>query len=323
VQRSVDWSEKIKKFSPIFAILVFSFAAFFVYRMAKHYSLQEIMNAMQALPAIRVVYSMIVMMASYLVASCYDLLAIRYIGKRLPSIKVMFTSIMAFIFTNNIGMANLAGSSVRLRMYTHYGLRPKDILALIVFISFSFWTGFLGLSGILFLTVPPLIPSSFAFSFSSLYLRALGAILVLIPILYVTICFFRLKPKWMSRMSFELPSWKIACLQVFVSALEWALAGLALYVLLPHKPELDYVQFLSVFATAQVLAMITHVPGGLGVIEAVVIFFVSGDQAPTAEAIGALLAFRCIFYFLPLLGAITSLISFEIYRKRHIFKVGR
>src|SRR3546814_20301383 len=60
--------------------------------------------------------------------------------------------------------------------------------------------------------------------------------------------------------------------------------------LLPHTTL-----FRSIFGPAIVAALISHVPGGLGVVEAVVLMLVA-----EAGVIGALVAFRVVYYLMPL-----------------------
>jgi phosphatidylglycerol lysyltransferase len=301
----------MKRMSGILGIIIFAVAIYFVHHMAKQYSWQQIADALTALPARQVVYSLIATFVSYAVLTLYDVLAMRYLEKSISNVKTIFTSFIAFSLTNNIGLANLAGNSVRLRMYSVFGYSAREILTIIVFISFSFWTGFLGLTGALFLFAPPALPPNVTLSQD--WLRALGALLVAVPVAYFLVCAFRWNPAFMKRFKYELPSWRVAFFQIVVSAVEWALAALALFVLLPPTNNGgSFLDFLSVFGMAQFLSLLSHVPGGLGVLEATVIYFISPDEQPPAAALGGLLAFRLIYYFLPMILSLLSWLIFEI-----------
>ena len=182
-----------------------------------------------------------------------------------------------------------------------------------MFISFSFWTGFLGLAGAVFLFAPPDIPNGL--HLGSIWIRVFGFFLFLIPIGYFLLCHYRWNPKFLRRLKYELPSGRVAVEQVVVSAAEWSLAALALYVLLPKVAGGDFVDFLSVFGMAQFLSLVSHVPGGIGVLEATVLYFVSGENGPSADALGALVAFRIIYYFMPMALSLIALAIYEIARK--------
>ncbi len=303
-------SEWLHRLSGILGLIIFGVAIYFIHRIAKRYSLHQIVEALQSLPPKAILLSFAAAFGSYYILSMYDYLAVRYLGKPMPAYKTAFISFIAFSFTNNIGMANLAGNTVRLRMYSHFKLKPMEILTVIVFISFSFWTGFLGLIGGLFLFTPPEIPGNIALSPD--WLRVLGAILFLVPIVYFLVCYFQWAPRWLKKLRFDLPSWRLALLQIMVSALEWALAAVALYVLLPAQSTEGVLDFLSVFGMAQFVSLLSHVPGGLGVLEATVLYFVSPDEQPAAMALGALLAFRIIYYFVPLILSVVGFLLFEV-----------
>lgn len=307
---SPDW---IKRASAILGILIFAVAIFFVHRMVKQYTWDQIVGALHELPHRQVIYSLIATFASYGVLTLYDVLAVNYLGKTIASWKTVITSFIAFALTNNIGLANMGGNTVRLRMYSAFRYSGKEILTIIVFISFSFWTGFLGLTGALFLFAPPEIPGTM--TISPHWLRILGFVLTMVPIAYFLVCLFQWSPAFLKRLRFDLPSWQVAVFQIIVSAVEWALAALALYLLLPPSNNSgDFLDFLSIFGMAQFLSLLSHVPGGIGVLEATVIYFISPDEQPTAAALGALLAFRLIYYFLPLVLALLGWLFFELRR---------
>lgn len=305
---SPDW---IKRASALLGIFIFTVAIYFVHRMFKQYDWEQIRDALEGLPHQQVVHALIATFASYAVLTLYDVLALNYLGKTTTTLRTLATAFIAFSLTNNVGLANLGGNSVRLRMYSDFGYSPKEILAIIVFISFSFWTGFFGLTGALFLFAPPEIPVSMALSPE--WLRILGFFLTLIPVVYFLICLFQWRPSFMKRLRFDLPAWPVAILQIVVSALEWALAALALYFLLPPSSNGgSFLEFLSIFGMAQFLSLLSHVPGGIGVLEATVIYFISPDEQPSASTLGALLAFRMIYYFLPLILALMGWVAYEL-----------
>jgi len=64
-----------------------------------------------------------------------------------------------------------------------------------------------------------------------------------------------------------------------------------------------------------VAGVITHVPGGLGVLEAVFIALLS-HRVPQEKLLGALLAYRAIYYLLPLIVASLFYVVTELRSKR-------
>jgi phosphatidylglycerol lysyltransferase len=71
-----------------------------------------------------------------------------------------------------------------------------------------------------------------------------------------------------------------------------------LWSLLPVSAHVRYVTFLGVYAAAVIAGIISHVPGGVGVFEAVILLTLPG--VPTDALLGSLLAYRAVYYLVPL-----------------------
>ncbi len=309
----------INKLLPVFALLIFAVAIYFVHHLLKQHTYREIAGYMKSIPLERRLLAVALTAISYTVLSSYDFMAFRYIGRPLAPLKIAFGSFTAFAFSNNIGLANLAGSSIRLRVYSTYGVDPQDTLKIIAFNTVTFWMGFFALAGVT-LTISPLqFPPTWSVPQESV--RIVGIILFLIAAAYLALGIFRKKPIKIRNWVFELPSFSLSFLQILVAAGDWALAGIVLYVLLPADSGVSFSQFLTIFVSAQVVALLAHVPGGVGVLEALVIYFVTPDHQPSASVLGALLAYRLIYYIIPLITAATLLVVYEGYRKRHLVSV--
>ena len=87
-----------------------------------------------------------------------------------------------------------------------------------------------------------------------------------------------------------------------LSLLDWALAAAVLYVLLPPGLPFGFLSFVGLFALANLGGLISNVPGGIGVFEAVVLLAVPDGGASGAVA-AALIGYRLIYYLLPLVVA--------------------
>ena len=84
--------------------------------------------------------------------------------------------------------------------------------------------------------------------------------------------------------------------------------GSVVWVLLQHR--IDYASVLAVLLIAAVAGVIAHVPAGLGVLEAVFIALLS-HRIPETELLAALLAYRAIYYLMPLALASGLLVTLE------------
>ena len=112
----------------------------------------------------------------------------------------------------------------------------------------------------------------------------------------------------------QLPSLQLSLAQILVSSLDWSLAAAVLYTLLPASTPLSYSGFLEIYLLAMSAGVLSNVPGGLGVFETVVLLLLS-PQVPAAAVLGSLLAYRGVYYFLPLALATGLLGIYEVHQR--------
>ncbi len=299
-----------------YAVPFFGFALFTAAMLALHhelrlYSYHQIAVEFRSLPYWKVLLALSFTVLNYFILTCYDLLAFRYIGRAQPYSKIAPASFTAYAFSNNIGMAALSGGSIRLRLYSAQGLSSLDIARIIGFGIGTFWLGILTLGGFVFLLHPPALPPGFSLPFSSV--RALGLFMVFGSALYIALS-VRAKSFILRGFELNLPRPRLALLQLGVSVVDWALAAVVLFVLLPSSGSFGYFDLLAVFMLAQVAGLASQIPGGLGVFETVIMVF-AGRQAHPAQVMGALLAYRAVYYLLPLLFASAYLVFNEVSRR--------
>ena len=77
--------------------------------------------------------------------------------------------------------------------------------------------------------------------------------------------------------------------------------------------DIPFDLFIGVFIIAQVLGVFSQVPGGLGVFEGLFLFIIPGGDDQMANLFGALLAYRIIYYVLPLILSTIVLLIYEWY----------
>jgi phosphatidylglycerol lysyltransferase len=169
------------------------------------------------------------------------------------------------------------------------------------------------LGGIFFLATPPDIPPSIHIPFASI--RLLGIVLLLPAIGYMLWIAIRREPVRIKQWEFELPSAGLFVAQLTTSCLDWIIAASVLYILLPDSLPLTFGRFLGIFLLAQIAGVASNVPGGIGIFEAIILVFLAPFFSASA-ILGALVAFRVIYYLLPLLVAILLLATHEIVEKR-------
>jgi uncharacterized membrane protein YbhN (UPF0104 family) len=210
---------------------------------------------------------------------------------------VAVTALAAFTFGHNFGCAPLTSLPVRYKLYQPAGVGAIEVGELFAFTSLTFVIGFLVVGG-LTLTFESLpVPKVIHLPLRTLH--PVGWIMLALLVGYLLACWRVRKPVHVWGHDIRLPTLRVALLQTVLSATDWCLAGSVLYVLLPSQVGLPYVRFMGVYALATICGIGSHVPGGLGVFETIILVLLSG-LAPGSAIAGSLLAYRVVFSLIPL-----------------------
>ena len=178
-------------------------------------------------------------------------------------------------------------------------------------LGITFWIGEFAFAAFAFVLAPISIPAKLHLPFETVY--GLGWILLSLVAVYISVVALVRKPKRIFGNEVQLPSLPMTCAQLLVAAADFLIASSVLFVLLPNDIETNYFQFVSVFLLATIAVVLSHVPGGIGVFELVILTMLGVDA--DKEVIAALVVFRVIYYVIPLLVAGLMVGGFE-YRMR-------
>jgi len=298
---------------PLLILALFALALRALEDTLAHYRYRDVVAYVSSLRADQIILAAVLTLLGYLVMTGYDTLAFRYIRHPLPYRKIALASFIGYAFNNNVGLSGLVGGSLRYRLYTAWRLSAVEIAKVIAFCTISFWLGVVLLGGTFFIVAPPEVPSAVHLPFHSV--RILGLLLLLPAVVYLAWIAVRRRPIQIRQWEFDLPTLGVFGAQVVISAIDWIIAAGVLYILLPDSLPLTFVHFLGIFLLAQIAGVISNVPGGLGVFEAVSLLFLAPFFSASA-ILGALVAFRVIYYLLPLFLATLLLATHEIIEKR-------
>ncbi len=298
---------------PLLGLLLFAAALWVIHGELAAHHVRDILHATRSIPAWKAWLAAGLTAAGYLSMTGYDALTLVFLGRPLEYRKTAFASFISYAFSNNIGFAMLAGGSIRYRLYSAWGLSFWEITKVITFCTVSLWLGFFALGGAAFLLEPGVVAR--ATSFPAVSVRLLGIAFLLTVAVYLGLSAFYRKPIAIRGRELALPPLRISLSQLAVAAADWTLAGSVLYALLPASAGAGFFGFLGAFLFAQLAGLSSQVPGGLGVFEVVILLFLSGS-APPAQVMGALLAYRVLYYLAPLTIAAALLGIQEALRKR-------
>ncbi|EJB06271.1 putative integral membrane protein [Rhizobium leguminosarum bv. trifolii WSM597] len=290
-------------------VAALGFAVFLLYRIFEQYSLYQIVQSVRSIPLSSFCTALLFAAASYLCLGCFDLLAIRSLGKSLPYPKIALASFISLSLGHNIGFAGLSSGAFRYRFYSRWGLTTEDVAKIILFCGVTVGLGLVTLGGLALIVNPGdagrllrLDPAS---------VRIFGVLALIVPVVYAALAFFIRGKLRLWRWSFQLPRFSIAVAQVVVGTINFILVSACLHQMLSAFGDVAFFRSVTAYVLANSAILATHVPGGLGVLEATVSYAV-----PQEASIGALIAFRCAYFFIPLaLGTALLLISEIVFRR--------
>ncbi|MEH2288096.1 lysylphosphatidylglycerol synthase domain-containing protein [Nostoc sp.] len=295
--------------SSLFGLLLLVLSLWAIANELHQYNYRDILNSLAAIPKSRLSWAIWLTAFGYLVMIGYDILGFNYINRSLSWNKIAFTNFISSAFSNTIGFALLTGSAIRYRFYASWGVSAVAIAQVIAFANFTFWLGMFAVAGFLFIINPLKIPTQLHLPFATV--RPIGVIFLLLVAAYLLGSIFIKQPLIIRGYEFRFPSFNISLAQIAISSFDWILAAAVLYALLPSNISLSYLDFLGIYLLAMFAGVISNVPGGLGVFETIILLILS-SKVSAAVVLGSMLAYRGVYYFLPLLIAAGLLGIYEI-----------
>jgi len=274
--------------------------------LARRIDWSEVMQTLSDFKVRTLVIAGALTLCSFLVYASFDLIGRTYIRQNLVWKQILPVGIISYAFNLNLS-AWVGGIAMRYRLYSRLGVSTGNIAKILGLSLATNWFGYMAIAGVVFssglVTMPP------GWKVSTTALQGIGALLVLASLGYLVACQFSKKRAWTIRgMEINLPSVRMACLQLLLGALNWSLMAAVIFTLLPAK--LDYPLVLGVLLISAIAGVLTHIPAGLGVLEAVFIALLQ-HEASRGSLLAGLIAYRAIYFILPLLIALVMYLGVE------------
>ena len=277
----------------------------------------EVLAAVRALPLTTVALAAAIAVAAHAAYISYDLLARHHVGHRLGTRRTAAIAGVSFAFNLNLG-ALVGGVALRYRLYGRFGLPASVITRILGFSLLTNWMGYAALAGAFFTSGLVELPDDAPVSGAAL--RAFGAVLLLVVVAFLAACRWSRRRRWDVRgHTIELPRARMAALQIAIAVTHWSLVAAVMYVLLQGR--VGFATVLGALLLSSVAGVITHIPAGLGVLEAVFLSLLAGAH-PVNRLLAALLAYRAVFYLGPLLIAGLVYLALELAARRSRVPVG-
>lgn len=309
---------------PFLGLLFFALALFLLRRELAGLDWSEVRSGVAATSPFALLLAVLFTGLSFVVLSGYDRLALRYVREPLATVRSGLAAFVGYAFGNVLGMPTFTSAPVRYRLYSAWGLSADQVLRVVVFCTVSFWVALLGVTGAVFLFYPAVLQEAVAgpggLPIPEGAILPVGALLLGIVGAYLGWAALGRRPLRVIGIEFRVPGLPLALRQVGLGGVDWVVASLVLFVLLPSGHGVAFLPFLVVFLAAQFVGQMSRVPGGVGVVEVVLVLLLP-DRIAAGELLAALLVWRGVYYLAPLmLGALA--LGFWEFRQRRA-AVGR
>jgi uncharacterized membrane protein YbhN (UPF0104 family) len=245
-------------------------------------------------------------LVNFLVYASFDLISRTYIRQDLGWRQVLPVGVISYAFNLNLG-AWIGGMAMRYRLYSHLGVSTGNISRILGLSIATNWLGYMTLAGAVFssglVSLPP------GWKLSSDALQGVGFVLLVLSASYLLACHFSRRRTWTLRgIAINLPSLRMALVQLLLGTLSWSLMAAVVFTLLPR--QLDYPMVLGTLLISSIAVIIVHVPAGLGVLEAVFVTLLQ-HEASRSSVLAGMIAYRAIYFIVPLLIAMLMYLLIE------------
>ena len=299
---------KLRKIAgPALAAALFLFAIRLLAKEAAKISWEQFKADMTSVPVVYIGIAAFLIALNYGLLIAYDLLALRYVCRSIPLRRVALVSFLGYSLGNNLGTF-LAAAPIRFRFYSRWGLKPRQIVVLISILGLAFWSGLWFLGGVVLVSVPVELPPDVTLPFGT---RTLGFIMLTLAIGYSIVCFTWRKPWPIGELHLQPPAPGLMALQASVAAVDLLISATALYLVLPGEAVVPFVLVLAAYLVAIAASLISQIPGGLGVLELILLTLLKDTVGDAV--IASVLIFRLLYYVGPLLVGMIVLVAHEIY----------
>ncbi len=300
---------KVKRYIwPVVGLAAVAFSVWLLYHELRGLSLDELWDSLAAISGHDWLLAAAATLVAYGALAAYDHLALLHLGRRVGWLYITVASFTTYALSHNIGASVFSGSVVRYRAYTAKGLSGAEVGVLVGFCSFTFALGTVMLTGLV-LILEPGLTERFVDVLPVAASAATGLFLLALVALYVGGSALKLRPLRLGPIEVHYPSLPIALRQLVIAPIELIGAAGIIYFALPESGNPGFMIVLGIFLISFSAALLSHAPGGLGVLELV---FITGlSEMEPVDVLAALLVFRLLYLIVPFVMALFVVLGFE------------
>ncbi|MGB8402388.1 lysylphosphatidylglycerol synthase transmembrane domain-containing protein [Bradyrhizobium sp.] len=293
-KRKIGW----KRLGIAASLLIIVFAVTTLVRTLKGVDAGIILTALTEIAPHRIALAALCVVGAFFTLTFYDFFALRTIGKtHVPYRIAALSSFTSYTIGHNIGATVFTGGAIRFRIYSDYGLTAIDVAKICFLSGLTFWLGNLFVLGFGMAYHPA------AASAMNLLPPAMNRLIALGCLAGIAIYFTWLMTGKARRelgqngWKVVLPRARLTLLQVLIGVIDLSFCALAMYLLMPTEPYIDFISLAVVFILATLLGFASHAPGSIGVFDAAML--VALPEFGREQLLATLVVFRILYFMIP------------------------
>jgi len=278
---------------------------------SRELSASQVWTTLKGISLRKVIGALFLTSVNYLIVIGYDFITASQLRLKIPKTHLSLISLISFIFNNNLGFGALMGGILRFRFLSRFRIPPMVTGNYMILFSWIYWLGLLSLGTIFFLFISPGYVITLPFSAVTIKASLIGTAAALILGLFLFLVTIKKHCHVKNKLLYPIASPKLALAQIVISTFDWLLLACVLYTLLPSG-SVFFLRYFPIFLLAQIGAVVSHVPAGIGAFDSVFIFYLK-PVLGINSVVTTLLLFRIIYFLIPLGIGILLFAAYEIY----------
>ncbi len=294
------------------SLLIISFAITTLVRTLKGVDGGVILTALTDIPPGNIALAGLCVVGAFCTLTFYDFFALRTIGVRhVPYRIAALSSFTSYSIGHNIGATVFTGGAIRFRIYSDYGLNAIDVAKICFLSGLTFWLGNTFVLGIGMSWHPEAASAMDQLPAAINRLIAFAGILAIVSYLgWLTLGENR-RELGQNGWKVVLPSARLTLVQILIGVVDLGFCALAMYLLVPAQPQIDFLSLAVVFILATLLGFASHAPGSIGVFDAAML--VALPQFGREQLVATLVVFRVLYFVIPFSIAISIMGARELW----------
>jgi uncharacterized membrane protein YbhN (UPF0104 family) len=280
------------------SVLIIAFAITTLVRTLRGVDTGVILTALTELSPYRIGLAALCVIGAFCTLTFYDFFALRTIGKKhVPYRIAALSSFTSYTIGLNIGATVFTGGAIRFRIYSDYGLSAIDVAKVCFLSGLTFWLGNLVVLGLGMFWHPWAASAMDLLPPSVNRLIALGCLAGIAAYFIWLVLGQNRRELGQHGWKVVLPSARLTLLQVLIGVIDLGFCAMAMYLLMPAQPGIDFISLAVVFILATLLGFASHAPGSLGVFDAAML--VALPEFGREQMLATLLVFRILYFMIP------------------------